>query len=55
MMLAMQELKKNGISAEASGASGIALLPRLKKIDSKFNADKHSVLVINTGNGLLNY
>jgi threonine dehydratase/predicted transcriptional regulator len=52
---AMKELKKNKIHSEASGASGIALLKHLKKIDPSFDKAKHSVLVINTGDGLLNY
>lgn len=52
---AMKILRQTGISAEASGASGFALLPRLKKIDPDFDLQKHSVLVINTGNGLLNF
>jgi cysteine synthase/predicted transcriptional regulator len=51
----MQELKKNDMTAEPSGASGIALLPRLKSIDPMFDQEKHSVLVINTGNGLENF
>lgn len=52
---AMKVLKQAGISAEASGASGFAILPRLRKIDPNFHPQKHSVLVINTGNGLLNF
>jgi threonine dehydratase len=52
---ALTELKKNNISAEPSGASGIAILPRLKSIDPTFDPEKHSILVINTGNGLENY
>lgn len=52
---AMRELKKNGIDAEPSGASGIAILKNLHKIDPSFEPDKHTVLVINTGDGLLNY
>jgi threonine dehydratase/DNA-binding Lrp family transcriptional regulator len=52
---AMKELKKNNISAEPSGASGIALLKHLKKIDPAFQSKKHTVLVINTGNGIGNY
>jgi len=52
---AMEVLKQNDISAEASGASGFAILPRLKVIDPEFDSQKHSVLVINTGNGLLNF
>lgn len=52
---AMQQLHQAGITAEPSGASGIALLKHLKTIDPDFDPEKHSVLVINTGNGLLNY
>ena len=52
---AMKELKKNDIVAEPSGASGIALLKNLKAIDPKFDKDKHTVLVIDTGDGILNY
>lgn len=52
---AMRELARIGVTAEPSGASGIAILPRLKKIDPDFDPKKHSVLVINTGDGLLNY
>ena len=52
---ALKILKKNNITAEASGASGFAILHRLKEIDPKFDSEKHSVLVINTGNGLLNF
>ncbi len=52
---AMKILKDNNITAEASGTSGFAILPELKKIDKDFDEDNHSVLVINTGNGLLNY
>ena len=52
---AMKELKKKGINAEPSGASGFALLPRLSKIDPAFDPKKHSVLVINTGDSFLNH
>jgi threonine dehydratase len=52
---AMKVLKENNISAEASGSSGFSILSRLNIIDSKFDPRKHSVLVINTGNGLLNF
>ncbi|MCX6770221.1 MAG: PLP-dependent lyase/thiolase [Candidatus Micrarchaeota archaeon] len=52
---AMNVLSAKKLSAEASGAAGFAILPRLKQIDPSFDASKHSVLVINTGNGLLNY
>ena len=52
---AMKTLNKNIITAEASGASGFAILPRLKSIDRNFDPKKHSVLVINTGNGLINF
>jgi threonine dehydratase len=55
ILSAMEILKQNNISAEASGASGFALLPRLKNIDPEFDSENHSVLVINTGNGLLNF
>lgn len=51
----MKILKENKITAEASGAAGFAILHRLKSIDKNFNPKKHSVLVINTGNGLLNF
>lgn len=52
---AMRVLHKAGISAEPSGASGFGILPRLSSIDSSFDPAHHSVLVINTGNGLLNF
>jgi threonine dehydratase/predicted transcriptional regulator len=52
---AMDILKKQNINAEPSGASGFAILPQLKKIAPAFNPSKHSVLVINTGDGILNY
>ena len=52
---AMKILKKNNITAEASGASGFAILHKLKKIDQNFDSKKHLVLIINTGNGLLNF
>lgn len=52
---AMKILRQKKISAEASGASGFAILPRLKKIDPNFYPQKHSILIINTGNGLLNF
>ena len=55
MKSAMNLMKDAGLSAEASGASGCAILPRLKQIDPEFNPKAHSVLVINTGNGLLNF
>lgn len=52
---AMKILKQNHITAEASGTSGFAILHRLTEIDPTFDSKKHSVLVINTGNGLLNF
>lgn len=52
---AMKELSKNNITAEPSAASGIALLKHLKNIDPAFESKKHTVLVIDTGNGILNY
>ncbi|MCR4277998.1 MAG: pyridoxal-phosphate dependent enzyme [Candidatus Berkelbacteria bacterium] len=52
---AMNMLSENGVSAEPSGASSVAILKHLKKIDPKFNPEKDTVLAINTGNGLLNY
>lgn len=52
---AMKILKENNFTAEASGAAGFAILHRLKEIDKNFDNQNHSVLVINTGNGLLNY
>lgn len=55
MREAMTELKQINITAEASGASGVALLKDLKKIHPEFNPKQDTVLVINTGNGLLNY
>lgn len=55
LMEAMEILHKNNITAEASAASGFAILPRLKQIAPEFEPNKHSVLVINTGNGLLNF
>jgi threonine dehydratase len=55
MLSAMKILEEAGITAEPSGSSGFAILPRLKNIDPDFDPHAHSVLVINTGNGLLNY
>ena len=55
LLSTMETLRNNGISAEASGASGFALLPYLKRIDPEFDSENHTVLVINTGNGLLNF
>ncbi|MBI5371267.1 MAG: PLP-dependent lyase/thiolase [Sphingobacteriales bacterium] len=52
---ALQTLKQLNISCEPSGASGFAILPRLKEISPEFNPDIHSVLVINTGNSFLNF
>lgn len=52
---ALDRIKKHGIKAEASGAAGFALVPRLKQICPEFDKKKHSVLVINTGDGLLNF
>lgn len=48
-------LKDFKIECEPSGASGFAILNRLGLIDPEFNPQKHSVVVINTGNGLLNF
>lgn len=48
-------LNKLNISCEPSAASGFAILHRLKDISPEFDQDKHKVLVINTGNGFLNY
>lgn len=55
LLTAMKTLNKQGIHAEASGASGFAILPKLKKIDPKFDPKKHEVVVINTGDSFLNY
>ena len=55
MRSAMEVLHKEGIVVEASGASSCAILPRLKEIDSEFDPATHSVLAINTGDGLLNF
>ena len=52
---ALTVLKAHQVSVEPSGAAGFAILPRLHKIDPEFNPFIHSVLIINTGNGLLNY
>lgn len=52
---AMDILRDNQIVASASGASGFALLPRLGEIHPAFDREKDSVLVINTGDGLLNF
>lgn len=52
---ALQTLKQLNVSCEPSGASGFAILPRLKEISPEFNSAKHSVLVINTGNSFLNF
>lgn len=51
----LPDLHKIGISAEPSAASGFAILNRLQRISPEFNPEKHNVLVINTGNGLLNH
>lgn len=55
ILSALQTLKQLKISCEPSGASGFAILPRLKEISPEFHPDKHSVLVINTGNSFLNF
>ncbi|MCX6793397.1 MAG: pyridoxal-phosphate dependent enzyme [Candidatus Falkowbacteria bacterium] len=52
---AMKTLTENSVDAEPSAASGFAILPRLQKIDPSFNPKKHSVLVINTGDSLVQY
>lgn len=52
---AMTKLKSSGITAEPSGASGVALLKHLSSIHPEYDPLNDSVLVINTGNGLLNY
>ncbi len=51
----MEILHGQRVEAEPSGVSGFAILSRLHKIDKSFDPKKHSVLVINTGNGLSNY
>jgi len=55
ILAVMKELKKKRITAEASGASGFAILHRLAEIEPNFNPQRDTVLVINTGNGLLNF
>lgn len=55
MRSAMTEMKAAGMIAEASGASSCAIISRLKEIDPGFNPDTHTVLAINTGDGLLNF
>lgn len=55
ILSAIQQLKTINLSCEPSGASGFAMLQKLNQISPDFNPDKHSVLVINTGNGFLNY
>lgn len=55
ILQAIPELKKHSISSEPSAIAGFAILNRLSYIDSDFDPQKHSVLVINTGNGILNY
>jgi len=52
---AMKILKENNITAEASWTSWFAILHRLKDIHPEFDPNIHSVLVINTWNGLLNF
>jgi threonine dehydratase len=52
---AMSVLKEKNIDAEPSGASGFALISRMSEIDPTFDPQKHSVLVINTGDGIQNY
>ena len=52
---ALKTLGEIGVSSEPSAASGFAILKRLKDISPEFNPDKHSVLVINTGNSFLNF
>jgi len=49
------ELKKLQISSEPSAAAGFAMVKNIKNIYSKFDPKKDVVLVINTGNGLLNF
>lgn len=51
----MDVLKKKNIDAEPSSVAGFAFIPRLKETHPEFNPKKHSVLVINTGDSLLNY
>lgn len=55
IILALKELSNLNISSEPSAASGFAILHRLKDISPEFDAQKHSVLVINTGNSFLNF
>lgn len=43
------------VTAEPSGAAGFAILHRLNEIHPEFDPAKDFVLVINTGNGLLNF
>jgi threonine dehydratase len=49
------QIIKSITTAEPSGAAGFAILKRLKDIHPEFNPETNSVVVINTGNGLLNY
>jgi len=50
----LDTLSEIGVSSEPSAAAGFAFINKLKEIDNKFNPEKHSVLVINTGNSFLN-
>ncbi len=51
----LPQLNDLNISCEPSAASGFAILHRLHEIAPEFDRNKHSVLVINTGNSFLNY
>jgi threonine dehydratase len=52
---ALKTLFEIGVSCEPSGASGFAILQRLKQIAPEFDSTRDKVLVINTGNSFLNF
>lgn len=48
----MHIARKEGVSAEPSGAVGLGVLPRLHELYPTLDRDKDLVVVINTGNGI---
>jgi predicted O-methyltransferase YrrM/threonine dehydratase len=55
ILKALQNIENPSFSSEPSALAAFGILENLKTIDNSFDANLHSVLVINTGNGLLNY
>jgi threonine dehydratase len=55
IMCALKTVSALGVSCEPSGASGFAILHRLKNIVPEFDSKRDRVLVINTGNSFLNF